>query len=222
MRVAVLGTGTVGRTLANALLSNGHEVRMGSRRAGHEAAVAWAEQIGGPASEGTFADAAGFGEIVINATAGAASLNALEMAGREQLAGKVLLDVANPLDPSRGMPPTLTVCNDDSLGEQIQRALPDVRVVKTLNTVTAAVMVDPTLVEGAHTVFVAGDDAAAKTQAAELLQEFGWPAASIVDLGDISAARGTEMYMALWLRLWGVAGTPVLNVEVRAAATPAG
>ncbi len=222
MRVAVLGTGIVGRTLASALLSNGHEVRIGSRTAGNEAAVAWAEQIGGPASEGSFADAAGFGEIVINATAGAASLEALEMAGSEQLAGKVLLDVANPLDTSRGMPPALTVCNDDSLGEQIQRALPDVRVVKTLNTVTAAVMVDPTLVEGAHSIFVAGDDASAKAQASGLLHEFGWPAGSIVDLGDITAARGMEMYLALWLRLWGTAGTPILNVEVRSAATPAG
>jgi len=222
MRVAVLGTGIVGRTLGSALLSNGHEVRIGSRTAGNPAAVAWAEQIGGPASEGTFADAAGFGELVINATAGAASLEALRMAGYEQLAGKVLLDVANPLDTSRGMPPTLTVCNDDSLAEQIQRALPDVRVVKTLNTVTAAVMVDPALVAGTHSVFVAGDDAAAKGQAAELLQEFGWPAGSIIDLGDITAARGTEMYMALWLRLWGATGTAVLNVEVRCADLPAG
>ncbi len=222
MRVAVLGTGIVGRTLASALLSNGHEVRLGSRAAGNPAAVEWAEQIGGPASEGTFADAAGFGEIIINATAGAGSLEALQMAGAEQLAGKVLLDVANPLDTSRGMPPTLTVCNDDSLGEQIQRALPDVRVVKTLNTVTAAVMVDPTLVEGAHSIFVAGDDATAKAEAVALLQEFGWPAGSIIDLGDITAARGMEMYLALWLRLWGAAGTPVLNVEVRSPETPAG
>jgi 8-hydroxy-5-deazaflavin:NADPH oxidoreductase len=222
MRVAVLGTGIVGRTLGSALLSNGHEVRLGSRAAGNPAAVAWAEEIGGPASEGTFADAAGFGEIVINATAGAASLEALQMAGSEQLAGKVLLDVANPLDSSRGMPPTLTVCNDDSLGEQIQRALPDVRVVKTLNTVTAAVMVDPALLQGTHTIFVAGDDAAAKRQTADLLQEFGWPEASILDLGDITAARGMEMYMALWLRLWGAAGTAVLNVEVRCADPAAG
>jgi predicted dinucleotide-binding enzyme len=222
MRIGVLGTGIVGRTLGSALLSNGHEVRIGSRAAGNEAAVAWSEQIGGPASEGTFADAAGFGELLINATAGAASLEALEMAGFEQLAGKVLLDVANPLDTSRGMPPTLTVCNDDSLGEQIQRALPDVRVVKTLNTVTAAVMVDPMLVEGSHTVFVAGDDASAKAQTAELLQEFGWPASSILDLGGITAARGTEMYMALWLRLWGAAGTPILNVEVRSGNAAAG
>jgi predicted dinucleotide-binding enzyme len=222
MRVAVLGTGIVARTLGSALLSNGHEVRLGSRAAANPAAVAWAEEIGGPASEGTFADAAGFGEIVINATAGAGSLEALQMAGTEQLAGKVLLDVANPLDTSRGMPPTLTVCNDDSLGEQIQRALPEVRVVKTLNTVTAAVMVDPNLVGGTHTIFVAGDDAAAKQQASDLLQEFGWPAASILDLGDITAARGMEMYLPLWLRLWGATGTPVLNLEVRSADTSAG
>ena len=222
MRVAVLGTGIVGRTLGSALLSNGHEVRIGSRTAGNPAAVAWAEQIGGPASEGTFADAAGFGEIVINATAGSRSLEALQMAGYEQLAGKVLIDVANPLDTSRGMPPTLTVCNDDSLGEQIQRALPDVRVVKTLNTVTAAVMVDPSLVGGAHTMLMAGDDATAKEQTIELLQELGWPAGSIIDLGDITAARGMEMYMALWLRLWAAAGTAVLNIEVRSAGTSAG
>ena len=222
MRIGVLGTGTVGRTLASALLRGGHEVRVGSRTAGNSAAVAWAANVGGPASEGTFADAAGFGELLINATAGAASLSALEMAGEEQLAGKVLIDVANPLDTSQGMPPTLTVCNDDSLGEQIQRALPDVRVVKALNTVTAAVMVEPSLVSGAHTIFVAGDDAAAKQQASELLQEFGWPAASILDLGDITAARGMEMYLALWLRLWGTVGSPVLNVEVRSGDRAAG
>ena len=218
MRIGVLGTGVVGRTLASALLRGGHEVRLGSRTAGNEAAVAWANDVGGPASEGTFADAAGFGELVINATSGAASLNALEMAGAEQLAGKVLVDVANPLDFSRGMPPTLTVCNDDSLGEQIQRALPDVKVVKTLNTVTAAVMVDPSLVAGTHTIFVAGDHDPAKAQVVELLRELGWPAACILDLGDITAARGMEMYLPLWLRLWGSAGTPILNVEVRAGA----
>ena len=215
MRIGVLGTGTVGRTLAGALLSRGHEVRLGARRAGNEAAVAWAQSIGGPASEGTFADAAGFGELVINATAGAASLDALEMAGAELLAGKVLVDVANPLDTAGGMPPTLTVSNDDSLGEQIQRAFPEVRVVKALNTVTAALMVAPALVDGAHTVFVAGDDAAAKAEVGELLESLGWPAGSIMDLGDITAARGTEMYMALWLRLWAATGTAVLNVEVR-------
>jgi predicted dinucleotide-binding enzyme len=217
MRIGVLGTGIVGRTLGSALLSNGHEVRLGSRAAGNEAAVAWAQEIGGPASEGTFADAAGFGELVINATAGAASLDALALAGAEQLAGKVLVDVSNPLDTTHGMPPTLTVCNDDSLAEQIQRAFPDVRVVKTLNTVTAAVMVDPALVPGTHTIFVAGDDAGAKAEVSGLLRELGWPAESILDLGAIAAARGMEMYLPLWLRLWGATGTAVLNVEVRAA-----
>ena len=216
MRIGVLGTGNVGRTLASALLRNGHEVRLGSRSAGNEAAVAWAAAVGGPASEGTFADAAGFGEFVINATAGAASLEALDLAGAEQLAGKVLVDVANPLDFSHGMPPRLTVCNDDSLGEQLQRAFADVRVVKTLNTITAALMVDPSLVSGTHTIFVAGDDAAAKAQVGELLQELGWPAASILDLGDIAAARAMEMYLPLWLRLYGAKGTPLVNVEVRA------
>jgi predicted dinucleotide-binding enzyme len=217
MRIGVLGTGIVGRTLGSALLSNGHEVRLGSRAAGNEAAVAWAQEIGGPASEGTFADAAGFGELVVNATAGAASLDALALAGAEQLAGKVLVDVSNPLDTTHGMPPTLTVCNDDSLAEQIQRAFADVRVVKTLNTVTAAVMVEPSLVSGTHTIFVAGDDADAKGEVGALLREFGWPAESILDLGGITAARGMEMYLPLWLRLWGATGTAVLNVEVRAA-----
>lgn len=216
MRIAVLGTGTVGRTLAGALLRNGHEVRMGSRTAGNQAAVAWASEIGGPATEGTFADAAGFGELVINATAGAASLEALHGAGAEQLAGKVLVDVANPLDFSRGMPPRLTVCNDDSLGEQLQRAFPDVRVVKALNTVTASVMVEPALVPGSHTIFVCGDDQDAKAEVRELLHGFGWAAESILDLGDITASRGMEMYLPLWLRLWGATGTGVLNVHVSA------
>jgi predicted dinucleotide-binding enzyme len=216
MRIAVLGTGTVGRTLGSALLRNGHEVRMGSRTAGNEAAVAWASEVGGPATEGSFADAAGFGEIVFNATAGSHALAVLEAAGAEQLAGKVVIDVSNPLDFSTGTL-TLSICNDDSVGESLQRAFPDVRVVKALNTVTASVMVDPSLVAGPHTLFVCGDDAAAKAQAAELLQGFGWPAEAILDLGDIGGARAMEMYLPLWVRLYQATGTPVLNVEVRAA-----
>jgi 8-hydroxy-5-deazaflavin:NADPH oxidoreductase len=140
MKLAVLGTGIVGATIASKLVALGHEVRMGSRTTGNERAVAWAEEAGAGASEGTFADAATFGEVVFNCTAGTASLEALSAAGEENLAGKVLVDVANPLDFSQGMPPTLAVCNTDSLGEQIQRAFPDARVVKTLNTVNAEVM----------------------------------------------------------------------------------
>ena len=186
MRFGVLGTGVVGQTLGGKLVSLGHEVRMGARQAGNEVAVAWAEANGDPASAGSFAAAAGYGETVINATAGAASLEALGAAGASNLAGKVLIDVANPLDFSAGLPPALTVGNTDSLGEQIQRAFPDARVVKALNTMAADLMVEPGLVPGSHTVFIAGEDADAKSEVAELLQAFGWPAEDVLDLGSQS------------------------------------
>ena len=186
------------------------------RRVAHrnEKAVAWAQQAGELASQGSFADAAAFAEIVVNATAGTASMAALEQAGAHNLSAKVLLDVANPLDFSQGMPPTLSVCNTDSLGEQIQRAFPDAKVVKALNTVNAYVMVDPAIVPGSHTVFMCGDDDAAKAQVAELLQSFGWPEQDIMDLGGIANARGPEMYLPLWLRLYGATGTGHLNIKV--------
>ncbi|MDQ3934376.1 MAG: NAD(P)-binding domain-containing protein [Actinomycetota bacterium] len=212
MKVGVLGTGMVGRALATKLASLGHDVCMGARDAGNEKAAEWARESGG--RHGTFADAAGHGELVVNATAGTASLDALAAAGAERLAGKVLIDVANPLDASRGMPPTLAVCNDDSLGERIQAAFPDARVVKTLNTVNAAVMVEPSMVPGEHTMFVCGEDDGAKAAARELLESFGWPGESILDLGGIESARGMEMYLPLWLRLWRATGTAQLNVRV--------
>lgn len=215
MRIAVLGTGGVGQTLASKLVQLDHEVTMGSRRAGNEKAVTWAESAGALGHEGSFSDAGAFGEIVINATAGAASLDALAAAGAENLTGKVLIDVANPLDSSSGMPPTLTVGNTDSLGEQIQRTYPDARVVKTLNTVTADVMVAPDLVPGQHNIFVSGNDAEAKSRVTDLLRSFGWPADSILDLGDITTARGAEMYLMLWLRLFGVIGMGHFNIEVK-------
>ncbi len=204
----------VGQALATKLVELGHDVIMGSRQAGNEKAVEWAAVAGGTAGEGTFATAAAFGELVVNATSGVASLAALAAAGAENLTGKVLVDVANPLDFSAGMPPTLTVCNTDSLGEQIQRAFPDSLVVKALNTISADVMVTPGVLDGSHNVFVAGDDAGAKTEVAELLVSFGWPPVDILDLGDITAARGLEMYLPLWLRLWGATGTRDLNVKV--------
>ena len=220
MRIAVLGTGLVGRTLASALLRSGHEVRLGSRTAGNETAVAWATEIGGPASEGTFADAAGFGELVVNATTGAASLDALELAGAEQLAGKVLVDVANPLDFSHGMPPTLTVCNDDSLAEQIQRAFPEVRVVKTLNTVTAARDGRP----GAR----AGQPHDLRRRRRRVGEGGGDGAARGVRLaGGLDprprrhhGARGMEMYLPLWLRLYSAEGSAIINIELHAAVAP--
>ncbi len=214
MRIGVLGTGNVGQTLGTKLVQLGYEVTMGSREAGNDKAVVWARENGDNADEGDFAEAASFGELVVNATAGAASLAALDQARADRLKGKVLLDVANPLDFSRGMPPTLAVSNTDSLGEQIQRAFPETKVVKALNTMNADVMVDPGLVPGSHTVFVCGDDGDAKAEVSALLQSFGWPAEDILDLGDISAARGVEMYLPLWLRLYGATGTGHLNIGV--------
>jgi hypothetical protein len=168
---------------------------------------------GARASQGTFADAAAFGELVFNCTAGTVSLEALSAAGEENLGGKVLVDVSNPLDFSKGRPPTLSVCNDDSVGEQIQRAFPEARVVKALNTMNAGVMVDPASIPGEHDVFMCGNDDGAKAQVSELLQSFGWPAERIIDLGDITAARGLEMYLPLWLRLMGAFG-PQFNIKV--------
>ena len=214
MRVAVLGTGQVGNTLATKLVELGHEVRMGSRDAANEKARAWAEGAGERATSGDFADAAGFAELVVNATAGAASLEALEQAGHDALRGKVLLDVANPLDFSHGMPPTLTVVNDDSLGEQIQRRYPDTRVVKALNTMNHDVMVDPSRIPGEHDLFMCGDDEGAKAAVVELLESFGWSRERIVDLGGITASRAQEMYLPLWLSLYGTFGTPHVNIRV--------
>jgi len=216
MGIAVLGTGVVGRTIGSKLVEIGHEVRMGSRRAGNDAAVAWAEEAGA-AGEGSFGDAAGFGEIVFNCTAGGSSLDALAAAGEANLAGKVLIDVANPLDFSAGMPPTLSICNDDSLGERIQATFPEARVVKALNTVNSAVMVEPARVGGDHVVFVCGEDAGAKGEVEELLGSFGWPAERIVDLGGIAAARGTEMYLPLWLTLYGKLGSGDFNIALERA-----
>ena len=213
MRAGVLGTGIVGHTIASRLVQLGHEVRMGARSATNEKASKWAKQNGPRASNGTFAEAAGFGEMVFNCTSGSASLEALREAGAAQLDGKVLVDVANPLDFSKGMPATLTVCNTDSLGEQIQRAFPNARVVKTLNTMNCFVMVNPSLVPGEHDVFMSGNDAEAKSRVTDLLRDgFGWQ--SVIDLGDITTARGTEMLLPVWLRLFGALKTPNFNFHV--------
>jgi predicted dinucleotide-binding enzyme len=162
---------------------------------------------------GSFADAAAHGELVVNATAGEASLDALREAGEANLAGKVLVDIANGLDFSRGMPPTLLVANTDSLGERIQRAFPAVRVVKALNTMNALLMVNPRqLADGDHTVFLCGDDPEAKALVTRLLTELGWR--DVIDLGDLTAARATEMVLPIWLRLTGTLQTPAFNFKV--------
>jgi 8-hydroxy-5-deazaflavin:NADPH oxidoreductase len=225
MRVAVLGTGMVGRAIAGKLYELGHEVVVGTRDPaatlarqepdfyGNPPFAAWQDAHPAVRLAG-LADGAAHGELVVNATAGAAALEALRLAGEANLDGKVLVDVANPLDFSQGMPPSLSVVNTDCLGECIQREFPAARVVKTLNTVTASLMVDPGLVGGGdHTVFVSGNDPQAKALVTGLLTEgFGWR--DVVDLGDITTARGPEMFMALWLRMMGSLQTPMLNIKV--------
>ena len=212
MKFGVLGSGMVGSTIATKLVSLGHEVKLGSRDAANEKARAWVVSAGRGASQGTFADAAAFGEVVFNCTAGVGSLDALKSTGTA-LRGKVLVDVANALDFSKGMPPTLFVSNDDSLGEMIQRTFPEVKVVKALNTVAAAIMVNPGRLRGDHDIFVCGNDVAAKAQVVRLLKdEFGWK--NVNDLGDITAARGTESYLHLWLRLYGALQTADFNICV--------
>lgn len=213
MKFGVLGTGMVGQTIATKLVMLGHEVMLGSRRADNEKALAWARETGERASQGTFADAAGFGELIFNCTLGAASIEALKLAGASNLADKILVDVANPLDFSKGMPPTLFVFGEDSLAERIQREFPATRVVKTLNTINCLVMVEPTRVPGEHDVFISGNDAGAKAHVTNLLKEgFGWK--NVVDLGDLSTARGTEAYLILWIRFWQATGTGDLNIHL--------
>lgn len=215
MKITVLGTGMVGQAIGSRLLELGYEVRMGSRTAHNDKAETWSHQHAQKASHGTFADAAAFGEVIFNCTAGQATLLALEAAGEDNLAGKVLVDVSNPLDFSQGMPPSLSVCNTDSLAEQIQRAFPAVRIVKALNTMNCNIMVRPDLIShGEHHTFLSGNDPEAKDVVRKLLQDFGWKDEYILDLGDITTARGTEAWLPLWLRIWGATGTGAFNIRI--------
>jgi 8-hydroxy-5-deazaflavin:NADPH oxidoreductase len=215
MKIAVLGTGMVGNAIATKLVNVGQKVMMGSRTAKSDAGQEWLRSVSGEAQIGTFADAAAFGETVFDCTNGANSIAALRSAGATNLRGKILIHVGNPLDTSKGMPPSLTVCNTDSLGEQVQREFPDARVVKALNTVNCEIMIAPSRVPGDHELFICGNDAAAKREVTNRLFEwFGWKPVNIIDLGDISNSRGTEMFLALWVRLWGALGTPHFNIHV--------
>jgi hypothetical protein len=210
--IAILGTGIVGNTIGSKLVSLGHSVMMGSRTENNEKAQDWAKANGGLATFGTFADAAASAEIIFNCTSGQVSLEALQLAGRENLQGKILVDLANPLDFSKGMPPSLTICNTDSLGETIQRQFTDVKVVKTLNTLNCEMMVNPGLLKDPGSLFICGNDTEAKTVVVSLLREFGWE--QIIDLGDISASRGMEQLLPIWIRLMGTFGTPKFNFSI--------
>jgi len=212
MNIGVLGTGVVGQTIGSKLVQLGHDVMMGSRDEANPKAVAWTKQEGPHALFGSFANAAAFGEIIFNCTFGSASLDALHQAGVENMKGKILIDTSNPLDYSNEIW-RLTVCNTDSLGEQIQRAFPDTRVVKTLNTVNCDVMVDPNKLLEKTDVFVSGNSADAKATVTKILHDwFGWR--SIIDLGDIATSRGVEMYVILWRNLRLVASSYRFNIKV--------
>jgi len=215
MKIAVLGTGNVGATIGSKLVELGHTVMMGSRTANNEKGKAFVEKHNEKASLGTFADAASFGEIIINCTAGVGSLDALKLAGEAHLKGKIILDLANSLDFSKGMPPTLSIVNTTSLGEEIQNAFPDSKVVKALNTMWCGLMVNPGMINGGdHNTFISGNDAEAKEKVKEILISFGWADKNILDLGDISKARGTEMYLPLWLSIYGATNNGAFNIKI--------
>lgn len=214
MKAAILGTGMVGETIGSKLIELGHSVKMGSRSADNEKGKTFAQKSP-RASSGTFAEAAAFGEIVFNCTAGMSSLDALKLAGAENLKRKIIVDISNPLDFTNGMPPTLSVVNTTSLGEEIQKAFPESRVVKTLNTINCIIMVHPEIVNGGdHNIFMSGNDAEAKCEVKEILKSFGWNESNILDLGDIASARATEMYLPLWVRMYGAKGTGAFNIKI--------
>ncbi len=211
MRIAIIGTGIVGRTLALGLKQVGHDVVVGTRNPRETAKRE--EWVGLDVPLRPLATVAGDAGLVVNATSGGASVSALGEVGSDHLAGKVVLDVANPLDFSQGFPPTLSVKDTDSLAEQIQRAFPEARVVKSLNTVTASVMVDPGSVgDGDTTMFVSGDDAQARQQVTALLGELGWQ--DVIELDGLHNARGQEMWLPMWVRLMGALGTAEFNLKV--------
>ena len=212
MKIAVLGTGEVGRRIGSRLVEVGHEVVLGSRTADNAEAAKWAAE--NSSGHGTFADAAAFGELVVNATGGLVSVAVLQAAGGANLDGKVVVDVSNPLDFSEGFPPKIASFGGRSVAEEIQREFPGARVVKTLNTMNNAVMVDPSRVPGDHVVFLSGDDAEAKTAVSGLLHDFGWRDAQIIDLGGLASARGTEQFALLWVHIYGALGGGDFNIAL--------
>ena len=228
MKIAVLGTGTVGKTISSRLIGLEHQVMMGTRDVTETISRTDKDMYGGPSfSEwydsnkqvkiGTFADAATFGEIILIATNGNVAVSVLKMAGASALNGKTLIDLTNPLDFSKGMPPTLiaALCNNNSLGEEIQRSFPKANVVKAMNTMWCGIMINPNLIaNGDHNVFICGNEVGAKSSVTELLTQFGWKHGNIIDLGDITASRGTEMILPLWLRIMNTVGNGAFNFKI--------
>jgi hypothetical protein len=225
MKIGILGTGVVGQTIAEKLIQLGHGVMIGTRDKQATLAKTGKDNFGRPAfgewiknnskvQYGTYSESAAFGDFLVNATSGTGSIAALKLAGENNLESKVLLDISNPLDFSKGMPPTLTICNTDSLGEQIQRTFPRLKVVKSLNTLNAYLMVNPGLLPEPTNIFMNGNDLDAKSEVKKLLTSFGWNNEDIIDMGDITTARGTEQILPIWVRLWGTLQTPMFNFKI--------
>ena len=226
MRIAVFGTGIVGQVIAGRLAGLGHDVMIGTRDVNRTLARTEKDAYGNPPFNDwykenkssvkimTYAEAATASEIIFNCTSGQGSVDALKQAGDANLKGKIIIDIANPLDFSKGMPPTLSPGNTDSLGELIQRTFPETKVVKTLNTMNCYLMVNPAAISGDHNVFVSGNAADAKSTVQEVLKSFGWKERNIIDLGDITSARGTEQLLPIWLRLYGTLKTAMFNFKV--------
>lgn len=214
MKIAVLGTGNVGKTIASKLVETGQEVKMGARDASNNKLNEWVQQAGSKAGGGTFADAAAFGEIIFNCTKGSGAIEALKAAGVDNLRGKIIIDVSNPLDDSSGFPPSLLISNTNSLGEEIQKEFPESKVVKTLNTMWCGLMVNPRMLSEDHNVFLCGNDSDAKSQVKVILKEFGWKEDEMLDLGDITNARGTESYLPIWLRIYSATKNGAFNIRI--------
>jgi 8-hydroxy-5-deazaflavin:NADPH oxidoreductase len=225
MKTAVFGTGIVGQVIANRLAGLGHSVTIGTRDVAKTLARTDKDPYGNPPFAewhkqnsaiklGTYPEAAASAEVIFNCTMGQGSVDAFKQAGNANISGKVIIDISNPLDFSKGMPPFLSPGNTDSLGELMQRTFPEAKIVKTLNTMNCFLMVNPSALAGDHNVFVSGNDVQAKGTAREMLNSFGWKETNIIDLGDITTARGTEQLLPIWIRLYGALKTPMFNFKI--------
>jgi predicted dinucleotide-binding enzyme len=224
MEVGILGTGGVGRALAEGFATTGNDVMIGTRDVAGLLARTEPDQMGRPPfsawrSEHTevrvasYAEAGAHGDLLVNATLGTGSIDALRAAGAGDVDARIVIDASNPLEFSGGSA-ALFVGLDDSLAERIQREFPAARVVKAWNTMTAALMTNPNLVAGGdHSIPICGDDEDARREVTRLLEDFGWR--DVVDLGDLTAARAMEAYVLLWLRLYTAFDTPMVNIKVR-------
>ncbi|WP_029038658.1 NADPH-dependent F420 reductase [Salinimicrobium xinjiangense] len=226
MKIAVVGTGAVGQVMSKRLSELGHRVFMGTRNVEQSRKRKESDAWGTPGIGSwiedhpnidlvTFKEAAEKGEdLLIFGISGMAALDALDQIGKDLLRDKIMIDISNPLDFSKGFPPSLSLCNTESLGEKIQNSYPDLKVVKTLNSISSPIMANPKLIEGDHVVFLCGNDLNAKAKVSTLLQSLGWKQDNIIDLGDITNARGTEMLLPLWIRLMGKYQSPMFNINV--------